>query len=383
VARRLLVVGASHAGVAAATAARDAGWDGEVTLISGESRPPYQRPPLSKEALAGGDPAPLGVLDGIVLRLGVRALGLDAAARRLRTSDGDLPYDALVLATGAAPRQLDAGPEALTLREYDDALRLAARLEAARRLVVVGAGFIGAEVASAARVRGVEVTLLEQAELPLAGVLGRRIAAQLCGLHGAAGTVLRTGVVVRGLARRDGRLHGVELADGEVVPADVVVAALGVVADSGWLAGSGIDLGPDGSVRCDDRLRTSVPDVWAAGDLARVDDAGCGHVLTAAEQGRVAGLNAAGGAERWRPNPFAWSQWYGRRLQMAGTLTGGTELVVEGDAEHGLLGLARSEDRLVGVVGLDRPRQVAALRRSLGAEGSWAAALDVVSAPGR
>ncbi len=379
--RRLVVVGASHAGVAAATAARDAGAYDEVVVVGAEERAPYQRPPLSKEVLTGAaEPAQLGVLDQITLHTGMRARGLDPARRVLVTDAGEVGYDALVIATGARPRTLPALPEALTLRTYDDARGLGAALAGARRVAVVGAGFIGAEVASAVRSRGGAVTLLEQAPLPLAGLVGEDVAQRLLALHAAHGTSVRVGARVIGARRAAGRVTGVELADGELIAADVVVAALGVAPDTGWLAASGIALDADGAVRCDDRLRTSLPHVLAAGDVARVAGHGCGHVLTATEQGRAAGMNAAGADEAWSPRPFAWSQWYGHRLQLVGRLHGlATPALIARDEDGSLLAVAGEADRLLGIFGLDRPRQVAALRRVVGEPGSWERALEQIS----
>ena len=259
----VVVVGASLAGLRAVEELRHRGFDGPITVVGAEPHLPYDRPPLSKQLLAGEwgldrvaltVPTP-GGLDGLGVdwRLGTRAVGLDTARRRVALEGGEeLPYDGLVIATGATPRRLP-GTDGLagvhTLRTLDDALAIRAELDAgAGRVVVIGAGFIGAEVAATCRARGHAVTLLEALPVPLERALGREMGTVVAELHRDHGVDLRLGVGVAGF-EGDGRVERVRLADGSAVPADLVVVGIGVSPATDWLAGSGLAL--DDGVVCD------------------------------------------------------------------------------------------------------------------------------------
>jgi len=270
----LTVVGASLAGLRGAEAARRAGFDGPITIIGDEPHAPYDRPPLSKQVLAGdwepdrltlSKPEAVADLD-IEIRAGVTATGFDLADRRLslRSAAGDesVAVDAMLIATGARCRTLP-GTEAMTgvhvLRSLDDCLALRADLDATpQRVVVVGAGFIGAEVAATARTRGLDVTLIEALPPPLGRVLGDAMGAVCAAVHRDHGVDLRTGVGVDGLdadgtAADDGRVTRVRLSDGSTVTADVVVVGIGVIPNTEWLEGSGIQVNQ--GIPVDDRLR--------------------------------------------------------------------------------------------------------------------------------
>ena len=276
--RRIVVVGASLGGLRCAEALRREGFAGELALVGAEAHLPYDRPPLSKQVLRGQWPAErtrlragedLGALD-LQLKLGVRALQLDPTRRCIALDDGsELAYDGLVIATGATPRRLPFGHELAgvhVLRTLDDALALRDALAAKPRVCVIGAGFIGLEVAASCRELGLPVHVIEPLPLPLVTKLGPRLAQLIAGLHVDHGVDLRCGQSVAALEGAD-RLERVRLSDGSAIDADVVVVGIGVTPNVEWLGGSGIALG-DGVI-CDATCATSLPDVVAIGDCAR------------------------------------------------------------------------------------------------------------------
>jgi len=386
--RRIVVVGASLAGLAAVRALRAEGFDGEVVVVGDEVHRPYDRPPLSKQLLLGTwttEQLALEAADeGLEARwlLGVPATGLDLGTRTLSLADGtQLRADGFVLATGARARRLPSAEGTAgvhVLRTLDDAAALGAELQPGRRLVVIGGGFLGSEVAAAARTRGVEVTLLERGTQPFARSFGADVGALVGALHARGGTTVRGGVAVAGLATATGgdgdrRVTGVELAGGEVVPADVVLVAIGATPNVEWLAGSGLDV-VDG-VSTDDRGATSSPHVVAVGDCATVVDPAGGavrheHWTTASERPAVAvrTLLSGGAAEgRFTGVPYFWSDLYGERLQFAGHREDGDVPVFVGGAP--------GEDRFVvvweragvptAVLGLSSSRTFTKWRRQL------------------
>ncbi|WP_030485489.1 NAD(P)/FAD-dependent oxidoreductase [Nocardioides aequoreus] len=378
----LVVVGGSLAGLRAAEAARAAGHEGPVTLVGAEEHLPYDRPPLSKQLLAPGgttEHAPLRTeeqLDalGVTLRLGAAATALDTAARQVVVGDAGLSYDALVVATGATPRTLPCAlsrPRGVqVLRTRDDALALRRALDAGARTVVVGAGLVGLEVATAVRDRGAPVTVVELTEQPLARVAGPA-AGLLVGLVRSAGIDLRVGTGVRALEQHHGTLTGVRLDDGSRLPADLLVVGIGAAPATAWLAGSGVEV--DDGVLCDATLSTSAPGVWAAGDVARVGRR-TEHWTAAHEQGRLAGANAAAWL-RGEPQgeldgtPYVWSDLCGSKVQLLGETDGADAFeVVDGpDGTDGpWLALHGREGRLVGVLARDLPGRVMKFRRLLG-----------------
>ena len=284
---RIVVVGASLAGLRAAEALREEGFGGELTLIGDEPHEPYDRPPLSKQVLTGWVPA-----DGTTLprrrdvaatwRLGVAATALDVGRKVVHLADGDeIPYDRVLIATGTRarpwPRPAEAALDGVfTLRGREDAAQLQERLAAGpRRVLVIGAGFLGSEVASVCRDLGIEVTVVEAGVAPLVNALGRIVGTVAAQLHREAGVDLRCGVMVVGLQRdATGAFCGALLSDGSTVDADVAVVALGAVRNTEWLAGSGLGAGARG-VACDTGCRVFDAngivgdDVFVAGDVAR------------------------------------------------------------------------------------------------------------------
>ncbi|HWC35441.1 MAG TPA: FAD-dependent oxidoreductase [Mycobacteriales bacterium] len=389
----LVIVGASLAGVRAAESARRSGFGGAITLLGAEAHPPYDRPPLSKEFLtAGQEPAPTLLRDesvlrelDITLRLGTRATGLDTSARIVRTDSGEVRYSSLVIATGASPRTLP-GAERLSgvhvLRTIDDARAIRSALDAGARTVVVGAGFIGSEIAASARARGCEVTVVEALPTPLARPVGETMGRVLASLHERNGTTLRVGVGVEGLEGEDS-VRAVRLADGTRIDAELVVVGIGVVPNTGWLEGSGLEIG-DG-VECDETLCTGVPGVYAAGDIARWQNPTFGtrmrleHWTIAAEQGGVAGRNAAdpGSATPFETVPYFWSDWYGKRIQFVGIAAEVDEIAtVAGDLDgETFITLYRRGDRLIGALGLEQRSQIMKYRAMLAGSTSWDDAL--------
>lgn len=389
--RDIVVVGASLAGLHAARALRRAGFDGTLTVVGDEAHPPYDRPPLSKQVLAGDwGPERTALLserdDDLDLTwvLGRRATGLDVAGRTVALDDDtDLAFDGLVVATGARPRTLP-GTEALAgvhvLRTLDDSLALRADLDAGpQRVVVVGAGFIGAEVAATARGRGLDVTIVEPLPVPLGRVLGGAVAETVAAVHRDHGVDLRLGVGVEEVLGDD-RVTGVRLADGTTVDCDVVVVGIGVTPNTGWLEGSGLPL-DDGVVA--DATCTVAPGIVAAGDVARWPHPEHGPVRVEhwdhaiAMGGHAAeSLLAGDGARPFAPVPWFWSDQYDRKIMLAGRTAGAEEVrIVDGSLdERRFVALYRRGDRVVAALGMNRPAPLARWRMRLAEPVDWAEA---------
>ncbi|MBV6507815.1 MAG: Rhodocoxin reductase [Acidimicrobiales bacterium] len=392
--RRVVIVGASLAGLTAAETLRDAGYEGTITVVEAASSLPPDRPPLSKQVLSGewephraAPPSAERIDDfDLDLRFGVRAAGLDVGGRRLELPDGTLRFDRLLVATGASPRHLSR-PEAMegihVLRTMEDCLAIRSDLDAEPgRVVVVGAGFIGAEVAATCRSRGLEVTVLEALDVALGRVLGPEIGGVVGDIHRDNGVDLKLGVGVEGFEGSD-RVGGVRLNDGSLVAADVVVVGVGVVPNTGWLAGSGLTV--DDGVVCDETC-LAAPGVAAAGDVARWPNQLFGrsmrveHWDNALEQGAAAArrlLAGAGEAVPYAPVPWFWSDQYDRKIQLAGWIDGADECkVVEGSLpERRFVAAYRRGPRLTGVLGMNRPRQVMQFRTRIAEGITWDDAL--------
>ncbi|MGF6884652.1 NADPH-dependent 2,4-dienoyl-CoA reductase/sulfur reductase-like enzyme [Nocardia sp. GAS34] len=383
--RSVAVIGASLAGLSAARALRAQGFTGELTIVGAEHRRPYDRPPLSKQFLAGGIGA-----DDLALEaddedlqadwlLGVAATDLDPDSRSVGLSDGSRVYaEGFVLATGSRARRWP-GTENLSgvhvLRTIEDAVRLRGDLRPGARLVVIGAGFIGGEVASTARRLGLEVSIVEAAPTPLAGPLGPELGAVVANLHADNGTVLHCGVGVAGVTGGD-RVTGVELADGRYLPADVVVVGIGGVPNIEWLRGSGLELG--NGVLCGLGGATGIPHVVAVGDCAAWLDPVTGthhrveHWTGASERPAIAvSTLLAGGHYQGTPvkPPYFWSDQYGSRIQFAGIAQSGDEPTVEaGDpGRSSFLAVYRRAGHPVAVLGVDQVRLFTRWRRQLSA----------------
>jgi len=367
-----VIVGAGMAGVQTAVALREQGWSGGITLLGAERHAPYDRPPLSKAVLLGTAAesaleVDFGSLE-VELLLGREALALHPGDRRVSTDGGPVVYDRLVLATGAEPVMLprSAGvPGVYALRTLDDAVALRPVLEEKRDVVVVGAGWIGAELSTAARAAGCAVTVVEAAERPLAGVLPDVVAERMRGWYADAGVGLLTGTAVAAVEP-----GGVRLADGGWLPAGAVVVGIGARPATGWLAGSGVALGPDRAVVADDRLRTSVARVYAVGDCASFPSARYGERLlvhhwdNAVQGPRVAAANLLGGDERYDPVPYFWSEQFGRFVQYAGHHAAADTMVQRGDPQGPAWSVCwLREGVLVALLAVGRPRDLAQGRK--------------------
>ncbi|WP_369202273.1 NAD(P)/FAD-dependent oxidoreductase [Streptomyces sp. PU-14G] len=392
--RTITVIGASLAGLHTALALRAEGYDGRLVIVGEEHHRPYDRPPLSKEFLTGAltaeklslaDAEEIAELDADWL-LGTRAEGLDPPAGSVTLSDGrTLATDGVVIATGAIPRTLPGEPlEGVhTLRTLDDAAALREDLSRGQvRVVVIGAGFIGAEVASSCATLGHNVTVVEAAEAPLRPQLGARMAAFCADLHTDHGVTLLTGTGVRGLhaegtpgSRRGGRVGWVELADGRFLPADVVLVGIGVRPATDWLTGSGLAL--DDGVVCDAGGVTARPAVVAVGDVARTAGQRSEHWTSAMESATVAARNLLAGTtvETHTALPYFWSDQYGIRLQLAGRRgPDDTVRLVEGAPEdRSFLAVYEHDGTTTAVLAANRPRPFARARRELAREGGLAA----------
>jgi NADPH-dependent 2,4-dienoyl-CoA reductase/sulfur reductase-like enzyme len=389
--RTVTVVGASLAGLYAARELRAQGFDGRLVIVGDEPHRPYDRPPLSKEYLTGlADEDRLALTDAeesadldAEWLLGVGARGLDARGRTVLLDDGrTVSTDGVVVATGASARRLtgdrpsgDRLSGVHTLRTLDDARALRAELaRGPRRVVVVGGGFIGAETASSCAALGHEVTVVEAAPLPLVPQLGPELAAVCAALHRRGGVGLVTGASVSAL-RGGATVTGVALTDGRVLPAEVVIVGIGATPNTAWLAGSALVLN-DG-VLCDDGCVTSLPQVVAVGDVARVGGTRAEHWTSATRQPRAAVANLLAGrtVESARSVPYFWSDQYGARLQFAGRRRAGDRVrVVEGGVsdgapgEDGLLARYERNGRTTAVLAVDRPRSFQRARRELAHE---------------
>ena len=342
------IVGAGHGGAQAAIMLRQLKFEGKVALIGDEPEPPYERPPLSKEYLAGDKPferllirpAAFWPERGIDLRLGRRVATVDPAARRLRFADGaELGFGSLVWAAGGTPRRLTCGGHDLagvhTVRSRADVDAMIGELDGARRAVVIGGGYIGLEAAAVLRKLGVEVVVLEALDRVLARVAGAPLSRFYEAEHRARGVDLRLGVTVECI-EGDARVAGVRLASGELVPADMVVVGIGIVPHVEALAAAGAEVG--NGVHVDEFCRTSLPGVFAIGDCAAHANAFAGgarirleSVQNANDQANTAVRAILGDPQPYRATPWFWSNQYDLKLQTVGLSTGHDETVVRGD----------------------------------------------------
>ncbi|MGW2324505.1 NAD(P)/FAD-dependent oxidoreductase [Streptomyces sp. NPDC001700] len=376
--QRVVIVGAGMAGVQTAVALREQGWSGEILLLGAEPHQPYDRPPLSKAVLLGKAEGSAFDVDfaalGIGLRLGVAVTGLDTAGRTVATGSGPIPYDVLVIATGAEPIALPGSegvPGVHLLRTLDDAERLRPVLARQDEIVVVGAGWIGAEFATAAREAGCAVTVVEAADRPLVGALPAEVAAHMTGWYADYGATLVTGARVTGIDR-----NGLQLGDGTRLRAGAVVIGIGARPATGWLAGSGIELAEDRSVAADEGLRTSAPEVYAVGDCASFPSARYGtrllvhHWDNALQGPRTVAANVVGSrtahfpGQVYDPVPYFWSEQFGRFVQYAGHHSDADELVWRGDPDGAAWSVCWLRDgALVALLAVGRPRDLAQGRK--------------------
>ncbi|WP_066285365.1 NAD(P)/FAD-dependent oxidoreductase [Arthrobacter sp. B6] len=403
VSKRLVIVGASLAGLRAAEGARASGFTGEIVLIGAEEHLPYDRPPLSKQYLGDAEIPYLRDPDSYVHELNVRAvLGNPVTALRpdekaVVVNGESISYDSLVIATGAAPRELPGYseiPGVVTLRNLEDTHSLRRALDATHNITIVGAGIIGAEIATAARKRGCEVTVIEATHYPLERAVGREMGLVLSQMHPRNGTDLRCGVTLAELRTEGegGKVSSVVLSDGSEIKTDLLLVSIGVVPTTSWLKDSGIELHPDGSIACDEYLKTSLDDVYAAGDAISWPNAHTGRTgrletwTSANEQGAIAGRNAAGveDALAYSTVPYFWSDWYGHRIQFAGTAHDAEpEVVIGGYEEEKFVVLYRSGDHVVGALAVNEPAKIMKDRRRIQQRSTWAEAVEHYKELGR
>ena len=394
---RIVVVGSSLAGLRTIEALRRRGHEGEIVALSAESDWPYDRPPLSKQFLKGDweiDKLSLrrqGFDDlGVEWRLGVSAHSLDLDGRRVALSTGDsVEYDGLVLATGASPRMIPgmADREGVhVLRSLEDARGLRAALDQGGRLVVIGAGFIGMEVAASARERGLEVVVIEAMEAPLLRGLGRRLGELVGQRHRDHGVDLRCGVGVQGLLG-EGAVSGLSLSDGSTLEVQNVLVGIGVVPEVAWLEGSGLEV--DNGILCDATGATSTEGVVAVGDCARWFSPRRGeavrheHWTSAVEQSDVAATRLLCGAAEAKPLDsvaYVWSDQFEMRLALVGEPAAGDTMHVSHGAlnEDRFLALLGRQSRLVGAVSMKRPRPLNVARGLLEKGASLDEAIEAV-----
>lgn len=395
----VVVVGAGAGGLATVEGLRRLGFDGRLTWVSAEAELPYDRPPLSKEILSGAwtpdrirlcTPEKVTEL-GVDLRLGTAVTTVDADRRELLLSDGDrLPFGSLVAATGVTPRTLpgcDGIVGVHTIRTLDDTLALRAQLRPGRRLVVIGGGFLGTEVAAAARGLGAEVLVLEPEPVPLGAAFGTEVGTMVADLHREHGVRVRTGpgAAVVGVHAPDGTLAGVTLADGSTAAADLALVAIGTVPATGWLAESGVDCAA--GVRCDEFCAMPVPGCYAVGDVCDWYHVGFGtrlrleHRTNAGEQGMYVARRILGRiTEPFTPVPYFWSDQYDLKIQAFGMLRGHDEVrVVDGSiADREFVALYRKGTKLAAVLGVRRVRALRQWRTQVAAGVAWSDAIAAV-----
>lgn len=382
--RTCVIIGGGVAGASAAESLRGAGFDGRIVIVCGEPNPPYERPPLSKQFLRG-EIEPTAVTlrtpefyrnNAIELLLGRRTVEIVVETRRVRCSDGDeIRYDKLLIATGAKTRQLDVVgsdlPGVQYLRSLNDALHLRNSLGRRPKVVVVGTGFIGCEVAASARQIGSEVTLVGPS-LPMEHVLGKEIAASYCRFHHDHGVVLKSGVTVTEFCGGS-VLEAARLSDGTELDCDVAVVGVGVLPDMAWLPS---DIKLSDGVETDEFCRTSVADIFAAGDVAcswrprlnrrvRLE-----HFDNAESQGAAAGRAMSGSAQPYDPVPFFWSDQYDLSLQYYGLARDWNRVILRGRAEtRAFTAFYVKDGRIEAACSINQSRDANVIRRLIGRAG--------------
>ncbi|GAC49353.1 NAD(P)/FAD-dependent oxidoreductase [Gordonia aichiensis] len=379
----IVIVGASVAGIRTAQALRVGGFDGTITVVGDEPHSPYDKPPLSKEILdPASDRDSVSLIDAdalaslsVDLRLGVRATAVDIDGKLLSTDSlGQIAYDTLVIATGMRPRTLFAAEHfsnVYTIRSLDDSRAIRAELSRGRRAAVIGAGFIGAEFASAARAHGVEVTLIEAQDAPMAAQLSAEVGTALAELHSHHGVEMITGLQPHGFGGST-RATSVTLSDGRRVPADFVVVGIGATPAVEWLDTAGLVI--DDGVRCDETLKAlGCHDIYAAGDVAHWDHPMYGeplrieHWTNANDHAEIVAADILGTTAPRPTLPYVWSDQYGHRIQIIGRPALGSPTIRTGAATHGdlVVGYTDADDVLVGALVVDNPRLLMKLRRAV------------------
>ncbi len=376
----IVVIGAGQAGGWAARTLRDEGFSGGIVVIGEEPYPPYERPPLSKEVLLGKEPAessylwPEGSFDelGIELRTGVEATAIDRAAKTVALSDGgSIAYDKLLIATGGRVRKLPVEGAELDgvhyLRGIDDSAAIRADLGEGARLVVVGGGWIGLEVAAAARMLGAGVAVVEALDMLCARALTPDMAAYLLDLHRDRGIDVRLGTAIEALTG-EGRVTGARLSGGETLPATAVVIGIGIVPNVELAEAAGLDV--DNGIRVDALCRTSDPDIFAAGDVTNHPNDLLGRNIrlesweNAQNQGIAAAKAMLGGETAYCEIPWFWSDQYDVNIQLVGLPTDVEETVTRGErADGSFVEFYMKGGRIDGAAAIDNPRDIRFAKR--------------------
>ncbi len=381
----IVVIGAGQAGGWAARTLRDEGFDGPIAVIGEEPYPPYERPPLSKEVLLGKEPAessylwPEGSFDewGVALRTGIAAISIDRAARTVALAGGEtLAYDKLLIATGGRVRKLPIEGAELDgvhyLRGIDDSAAIRADLGEGARLVVIGGGWIGLEVAAAARMLGAEVTVVEALDRLCGRALTADLAAWLLELHRGRGVDVRLGTTVEALTG-EGRVDGARLAGGETLAATAAVIGIGIVPNVELAEAAGLDV--DNGIRVDAFCRTSDPDIFAAGDVTNHPNDLLGRNIrlesweNAQNQGIAAAKAMLGGEKPYREIPWFWSDQYDVNIQLVGLPDGFDRTVTRGERADGqFIEFYMKGGRIDGAAAIDNPRDIRFAKRLMQAE---------------
>ncbi|MGB0091794.1 MAG: FAD-dependent oxidoreductase [Solirubrobacteraceae bacterium] len=384
----IVIAGGGLAGQRCAETLRRSGYEREIRMVCSEPRRPYDRPPLSKELLAGGErddelpfrPEQWYGDQQVDLLLGLRAERLVATEHRIELSDGSsLRYDKLLISTGGRPRTLSilSGYDNVSvLRSLDDAVLLREVLASSRpRLAVIGAGFIGLEVAATARKLGVDVTLIEAAACPLESVLGQKLGGWFAQLHAAEGVDVRTGVTVERVDA-NGTARALSLSDGSAVPVDHVVVGTGIDPDVAWLADSGLDA--TRGVPVDLHGRTAVEDVFAAGDAAATFDESSrrhvpgSHWEAAGRQGARAARAMLGLDPGAAPATSFWTDQYGLRIQYVGRAQSADSVQIDGELDsRDFTATFSRAGRAVAALLINRPRSLPAARKLIEKGSPW------------
>jgi NADPH-dependent 2,4-dienoyl-CoA reductase/sulfur reductase-like enzyme len=394
--RHIAIIGASLAGVSAVEGLRERGYEDEITLIDSEPHLPYDKPPLSKAALAGDvgyDRTPLRpeawyTDQNVSLRLASRVVGVDGSGKSLAFEDGgDLRFDGLVIASGSTARPLPVPcterQRIHVLRSLDDSKRLQDALVPGRHLAIVGGGFIGLEVASTARRLGLDVTVVETAQAPLSRVFGSEVGSWFRRMHERSGIEIRCAAALEEVATgADGfelRFRG-----GTGLLADVVLAGVGAAPATSWLRNSGIVV--DNGVRCAPDLSTSVPGIVAAGDVAHWynaffdEEMRVEHWTNAVEQGRHAAATLLGDSEAYSPVPYFWTDQLDAKVRFVGRAASEDDIVLEEPKANSLVALFGRNGVLRGAVCVNAPRRLAQYRVAIANRVPWDEAVHDLSA---
>ncbi len=394
----ITIVGASLSGIRAAETLRSEGFKGRIKILGDEERAPYDRPPLSKNFLDGEMPFErLSLISEekileleIELELGSKATNLDIESQTLEIEGVKESFDGLIIATGARARQLpnsDKIQGVHTLRSLDDSMRIRDAFKSVKsKVVIVGAGFIGCEVASTARNLELEVTILETQQVPLCHVLGEEVGSIISDFHITNGVDLKCGVEVQEI-QGDDQVEGVLLTDGTLIEADLVVVGIGAVPNTEWLESSGLTI--EDGVCCDETC-LAAPNIVAAGDVARWYHIGYGksirleHWDNAVEQGKYSAQRLLHGKTNYPPYapvPWFWSDQFDRKIQLAGISSPEDEfeVVVDSPQEGRFTGIYGNEGKLRAVLGINRPRHVMQFKSLIEKGSSWKEALEFAS----